>query len=504
MVYSEQALGAIRQALRRNRRLNRPAAPPSPAIRRIRRPIATDATDEDGGPNGTGDAIAPHDGQVGQAARRAAPGASLGPQLLDGDIDYRIQGLETGTFVSFAEKIVGTFEKLVPDPAIQKYLLGIPVTSEKLEGPTTTLTFLGIVLNTSAQQLYLPLDKLTRLSRSWLSTHKATKRELLLLIGQLFFAAKVVPAGRRFLYHLIDLSTTVRKLHHHVSLNAEAKADIRWRTPIPPRLEPSSPVATDTALASSTATIYVTGVSPPQPVPEPQDPTGVCGCSLLPAPLTRVQEPCFLEPNAETCHLGSPSPPDALSSQAYTTATDSGNAGSHAAGSMTDQMDKGTTICIGCTEGRRTCPVAAMEAYRECCRFSTHSTPTEMEGHSHPRASTLPSYPWWINVAMMQPNTTPTVYVLVQPQQPPERAFPLTPSEGRKMAKQSLPDIYASSPDPPIRHQNYGYAVMINQFYPCHVPLYPNLKPYPTCQPFRGFSLGRHPLGFYPGTATKP
>ena len=109
-----------------------------------------------------------------------------------------------------------------------QYLLGIPVTSEKLEGPTTTLTFLGIVLNTSAQQLYLPLDKLTRLSRSWLSTHKATKRGLLLLIGQLSFAAKVVLAGRRFLYHLIDLSTTVRMLHHHVRLNAEAKADIRW------------------------------------------------------------------------------------------------------------------------------------------------------------------------------------------------------------------------------------------------------------------------------------
>ena len=34
-------------------------------------------------------------------------------------------------------------------------LLGIPVASEKLEGPTTTLTFLGIVLNTSEQQLCL-------------------------------------------------------------------------------------------------------------------------------------------------------------------------------------------------------------------------------------------------------------------------------------------------------------------------------------------------------------
>ena len=34
--------------------------------------------------------------------------------------------------------------------------LGIPVASEKLKGPTTTLTFLGIVINTSAQQLRLP------------------------------------------------------------------------------------------------------------------------------------------------------------------------------------------------------------------------------------------------------------------------------------------------------------------------------------------------------------
>ncbi|KAL5510351.1 hypothetical protein EMCRGX_G005881 [Ephydatia muelleri] len=109
--------------------------------------------------------------------------------------------------------------------------LGIPVASEKLEGPTTALTFLGIVLDTSAQQLQLPPDKLeelTGLIRSWLSRHKATKRELLSLIGKLSFAAKVVPAGRLFLRRLIDLSTTVRKLHHHISLNAEARADIRW------------------------------------------------------------------------------------------------------------------------------------------------------------------------------------------------------------------------------------------------------------------------------------
>ena len=38
----------------------------------------------------------------------------------------------------------------------------------------------------------------------------------------------MVPAGRLFLRRLIDLSTTVRKLHHHISLNAEARADIWW------------------------------------------------------------------------------------------------------------------------------------------------------------------------------------------------------------------------------------------------------------------------------------
>ena len=108
--------------------------------------------------------------------------------------------------------------------------LGIPVVSEKLEGPTTALTFLGIVLDTSAQQLRLPPGQARgadRAIRSWLSRHKATKRELLSLI-KLSFAAKVVPAGRLFLRRLIDLSTTVRKLHHHISLNAEARADIRW------------------------------------------------------------------------------------------------------------------------------------------------------------------------------------------------------------------------------------------------------------------------------------
>ena len=33
---------------------------------------------------------------------------------------------------------------------------------------------------------------------------------------------------RLFLRRLIDLSTTARKLHHHITLNAEAHKDIQW------------------------------------------------------------------------------------------------------------------------------------------------------------------------------------------------------------------------------------------------------------------------------------
>ena len=62
----------------------------------------------------------------------------------------------------------------------------------------------------------------------WLGRRSSTKRELLSLIGTLSFATKVVPAGRLFLRHLIDLSTTLDKLHHHIRHSAEGRADLAW------------------------------------------------------------------------------------------------------------------------------------------------------------------------------------------------------------------------------------------------------------------------------------
>ena len=109
--------------------------------------------------------------------------------------------------------------------------LGFPIAEGKTEGSVTILVFLGILLDTVKLEMHLPEDKLPALKallQQWQTIKKTTKRELLSLIGSLSFAAKVIPAGRIFLRRLIDLSTSVPKLHHCVKLNASARADIQW------------------------------------------------------------------------------------------------------------------------------------------------------------------------------------------------------------------------------------------------------------------------------------
>ena len=80
-------------------------------------------------------------------------------------------------------------------------------------------------------ELRLPEDKLVdliSLLTSFRVKRTITKRELLSLIGKLSFASKIIPSGRTFIRRLIDLSTTVHKLSHHVTLNASAREDINW------------------------------------------------------------------------------------------------------------------------------------------------------------------------------------------------------------------------------------------------------------------------------------
>ena len=109
--------------------------------------------------------------------------------------------------------------------------LGVPVSKSKIEGPATTLTFLGIVLDTIKREIRLPEDKLVRLKdmlQRWEHKKSCTKRELLSLIGHLQHACKVVRPGRTFLRRMIELSTVGKQLHHHIRLTAAFRSDLQW------------------------------------------------------------------------------------------------------------------------------------------------------------------------------------------------------------------------------------------------------------------------------------
>ena len=109
--------------------------------------------------------------------------------------------------------------------------LNAPIKPSKMEGPTTSLTFLGIHLDTISMKANITeerkqslLQELTMLQ----SQHKCTKRELLSLIGKLSFLCKILPDGQIFLRRLIDLTTTVKHLHCHIRITTNARLDMRW------------------------------------------------------------------------------------------------------------------------------------------------------------------------------------------------------------------------------------------------------------------------------------
>jgi len=71
--------------------------------------------------------------------------------------------------------------------------LGIPLAPKKMEGPTTSLVFLGILIDTTGMETALPDDKRKKLLaelQSWSSRKKCLKCELLSLIGKLNFACE--------------------------------------------------------------------------------------------------------------------------------------------------------------------------------------------------------------------------------------------------------------------------------------------------------------------------
>ncbi|XP_046888607.1 uncharacterized protein LOC124475816 [Hypomesus transpacificus] len=94
--------------------------------------------------------------------------------------------------------------------------LGVPLSEEKTQGPLTSIEFLGIQLDSVLMRASLPAEKLVRM-RAVLASAAAsvsmTKRDLLLLLGHLNFAMRIIPHGRSFVSRLLSVAKSVPALH---------------------------------------------------------------------------------------------------------------------------------------------------------------------------------------------------------------------------------------------------------------------------------------------------
>jgi hypothetical protein len=112
--------------------------------------------------------------------------------------------------------------------------IGIPVAPHKTEGPTTTITFLGIELDSIAMQARLPISKLHAYTQDVVAlanSSKTTLKNLKATIGKLQFATTVIPSGRAFLRRLHDLTIGIEKPYYYLRLTQQARLDLNmWAT----------------------------------------------------------------------------------------------------------------------------------------------------------------------------------------------------------------------------------------------------------------------------------
>jgi len=105
------------------------------------------------------------------------------------------------------------------------------VAEEKVECPSSVITFLGIEIDSEAMILRLPEDKLRSLKalvKSWRERHWCQKVELQSLAGKLQHACKVVRPGRTFLRRVFELLRGTQCNHHHIRLNKGMRSDLAW------------------------------------------------------------------------------------------------------------------------------------------------------------------------------------------------------------------------------------------------------------------------------------
>ncbi|CAN2388360.1 RNA-mediated [Pristimantis euphronides] len=106
---------------------------------------------------------------------------------------------------------------------------GVPLAPEKTEGPSTTLCFLGIEIDSKRMECRLPREKVVLALEAVEAARKRKKvtlRELQAMLGRLSFACRIIPMGRVFSRRLAIATAGVKAPHHFVRIGKEHKEDL--------------------------------------------------------------------------------------------------------------------------------------------------------------------------------------------------------------------------------------------------------------------------------------
>jgi hypothetical protein len=111
--------------------------------------------------------------------------------------------------------------------------LGLTMNQPKSAPPAQRQKVVGVVFDSVAMSASLDGDKVAALKQrlaAFGGRRKCTVLELQSLLGHLYYASRVVFAGRTFVFHLAALlrSATGRPRHHRLHLTAAARADVQW------------------------------------------------------------------------------------------------------------------------------------------------------------------------------------------------------------------------------------------------------------------------------------
>ena len=138
--------------------------------------------------------------------------------------DFFIVGgaLDDKSHIPSCQTSVMNFESVCAD-------LGVPLAANKSVGPSTSLVFLGLEIDSIRQIVSVPPDKLVKITDKVKTASEAssmTLRGLQSVIGSLSFICRAISPGRAFLRRLIDLTIGIKSPWRRIRMSPGAKGDL--------------------------------------------------------------------------------------------------------------------------------------------------------------------------------------------------------------------------------------------------------------------------------------